>query len=129
MSWGKIKIDPADAAFSKWVRLRDGKCRRCGSLVQLNEKGLPVSHQASHFQGRGKEGTRFEPLNVDCLCGGCHRYFTSHPGDHYQWQLRLKGQKIVDQLVLQSNTYCKKDRKMQAMVWKAALKEDYGIVV
>lgn len=118
----KIKIDQADRLFSQWVRLRDMECVKCHSQVKLNDKGLPVTHQASHFQGRGKEGTRYEPFNVDTLCMGCHMYFTAHPMEHYQWQLERKGQKILDQLVLQSNTYRKKDRKLEAMYWAQQLK-------
>jgi hypothetical protein len=122
VSYG-ITLDPADKAFSQWVRLRDGECRRCHSPVRFNEKRLPVSHQASHFQGRRKEATRFEPLNVDTLCGGCHQYFTSNPGEHYLWQVKTKGQGVVDQVILQSNSYKKKDRKLELMYWRQQLKE------
>jgi hypothetical protein len=122
MSFG-IKLDQADSAFSKWVRLRDMKCMRCGSLVQLNAKGLPVSHQNSHFQGRGKENTRFDPDNCDTLCGGCHSYLGANPAEHYLWQVSRKGQAKVDEIVLKSNMYCKKDRKSEAIYWRQKLKE------
>ena len=108
----KIKIDKADQLFSQYIRIRDGKCLRCKSPVEFNDKGLPVSHQASHFQGRGKEATRFDPDNVCTLCMGCHMYFTAHPAEHYQWQEQRLGQKLIDDLILRSNSYVKKDRKM-----------------
>lgn len=117
----KIRIDAADKAFSQWVRLRDGKCLRCGSSVRLNDKGMPVTHQASHFQGRGKEATRFDPENVITLDTGCHMYFTAHPAEHYMWQVDRMGQKAVDALVLRSNMYVRKDRKAEAMYWRAEL--------
>lgn len=120
MSWN-IKIDKADKVFSQWIRLRDRECRRCHSPVKINEKGLPVSHQASHFKGRRKEATRFEPLNVDTLCGGCHAYFTENPAEHEAWQVQMKGQKIVDQIILLSNTYKKKDRELEYIYWKEKL--------
>lgn len=123
MGFGKIKLDPADIAFSRWIRLRDMKCMRCSSPVRLNTQGLPITHQASHFQGRRKEGTRFEPLNVDTLCGGCHSYLGSNPAEHYAWQVAQKGQTIVDNLVLQSNLYHKKDRLSEKIYWQAKLKE------
>lgn len=126
MGWHKIKLDPADIAFSRWIRLRDMECRRCSSPVRLNDKEMPVSHEASHFQGRGKESTRFEPLNVDTLCSGCHQYFTANPAEHYQWQLSKKGQKVVDKLILLSNTYTKKNRETEKIYWQKRLKEDYG---
>lgn len=126
MSWN-IKIDPADKAFSQWIRLRDRECRRCHSPVRFNEKGLPISHQASHFKGRRKEATRFEPLNVDTLCGGCHAYFTENPAEHEAWQVMVKSQKVVDKLILQSNTYAKKNRELEKIYWRQKLKEDYKL--
>lgn len=111
----KIKIDPADKWFSLYIRERDGnKCRRCGS-----QSGL----QCSHFQGRRKESTRFDPDNADCLCFGCHAYFTANPYEHVQWQVAIKGQRTVDEIVFRSNQYCKKDRKMQELIWKQAYKD------
>lgn len=119
----KIKIDPADKAFSQWIRLRDGMCLRCRIPVKLNPKGLPVSLQASHFQGRGKENTRFDPDNVCSLCMGCHMYFTAHPAEHYLWQVERLGQVKVDEVILKSNLYRKKDRKLEAMYWRKELQE------
>lgn len=115
-----MKIDPADKHFSKYVRLLRGECARCHSLVELNKSGDPVSHQASHFQGRRKEATRFDLENVDCLCGGCHMFFTSMPYEHVQWQIRTKGDNVVNAIIIRSNGYKKKDRKLEAMVWKQA---------
>lgn len=118
----KIKLDDADRLFSIWIRIRDRKCVRCGSPVQFNSKGDPISHQASHFQGRRKEATRFDPTNVDTLCPGCHMYFTANPGEHYQWQVEQKGQAMVDQIIVFSNVYKKKDRKAEAMFWRGEIK-------
>lgn len=119
----KVKIDPADKVFSQYIRLRDKECRRCHSQVEFNARGLPVSHQASHFQGRGKENTRFDLENVDTLCPGCHQYFTANPGEHYQWQVKEKGQEMVDAIILASNMYVKKDRIAQKIYWTQQLKE------
>lgn len=123
MSWGRVKIDPADRYCSQYVRLRDKECLRCHSPVRLNDKGLPVSHQASHFVGRSKENTRFMLSNLSTLCGGCHQYFTSHPAEHYEWQVKRLGQETVDNLKLAGNTYCRKDRKSEALYWRQKLKE------
>lgn len=119
----KIKIRPSDTAFSQWIRLRDRQCKRCASPVKFNEKGMPVSHECSHFKGRGKEGTRFEPLNCDTLCYGCHAYFTAQPDEHVKWQIEQKGQKVVDQLILQSSTYKKRNDKEEVTKWREAIKE------
>lgn len=122
----KIKIDKADKIFSQYIRTRDGRCRRCHSPVEFNSKGEPISHQASHFMGRGKENTRFNEFNVDCLCMGCHMYFTAHPLEHVEWQVEVKGQKRVDELRLWSNQYKKKDREADYLHWKERLKELRG---
>lgn len=119
----KIKIDTADKLFSQWIRLRDGECKKCGSPVSFNSKGLPVSHQNSHFMGRSKENTRFEPLNCVTLCMGCHMYFTAHPIEHYKWQVARLGQEVVDNLEIQSKLYKKKDRTAEALYWRLRLKE------
>lgn len=118
-----MKLDPADKAFSKYVRKSQGKCQRCGSPVQFNDNGDPISHQLSHFQGRRKEATRFDLENCDCLCGGCHKWFTAMPYEHVQWQIKTKGQQKVDEIILRSNQYCKKDRKLQQMIWEKAYKD------
>lgn len=122
-----MKTDPADTAFSQWIRLRDRQCMRCGSPVKFNAKGLPVSHQNSHFKGRRKESTRFMPENCDTLCGGCHMYLGGQPDEHVAWQIQRKGQKLVDQIILTASLHKKKDRKLEAMYWRQRIKEDYGI--
>jgi rubredoxin len=115
-----VKIDQADKYFSLFVRTRDNwTCQRCGHQFTPPTNGL----HCSHFMGRGKEGTRFEPMNADALCYGCHQYFTSHPAEHLMWQVERKGQKMIDQLIVQSNTYKRKDRKMEVLIWKQALKD------
>lgn len=121
---GKVKIDAADKAFSLYIRTRDGwKCKRCNKQYTPPTQAL----HCSHFQGRGKEATRFDEENADALCYGCHQYFTSHPAEHYEWQVSWKGQKKIDELVLKSNTYKKKDRKAEKLIWVERLKELGGL--
>lgn len=122
MSFG-IKLRTSDILFSQYVRLLQGKCQRCFSPVQLNDKGMPNTHQASHFQGRRKEATRFDLENVDTLCGGCHSYFTANPYEHVAWQVKTKGQKEVDLIILRSNGFKKRDDVFETLTWRAALKD------
>lgn len=117
---GKIKIRQSDKLFSEYIRTRDNwTCQRCGKQYQPPTQAL----HCSHFMGRGKENTRFDPLNCDALCYGCHQYFTSHPAEHYQWQVERKGQKLVDALVLRSNTYKKRQDKDECLIWREAIKD------
>lgn len=123
-----LRIDAADEAFSRWIRLRDGRCVRCGSTVRKNPKGLPVSHTNSHYFGRGAENTRFEPTNCDTLCYPCHTLWGSRDKDEYEaFKVLQLGQAGFDSLLLASNTYKKKDRLMEKIYWRNRLKEDYGI--
>lgn len=123
MSWGKIKLDPADVLFSKFIRLRDKRCQRClkPGNGSLGIEGL----QASHFQGRRKEATRFHEDNVCALCVNCHRYLGENPAEHYQFQVKRLGQALVDRIVILSNTHYKRDRKLARIYWKARLKQDF----
>lgn len=115
---GKVKIDVADKAFSQYIRTRDKwTCQRCNTVYHPPTMAL----HCSHFQGRGKEATRFDPLNADALCYGCHQYFTSQPGEHMAWQVQRKGQDTVDAIILKSNGYKKKDRKTEAAHWRAEI--------
>lgn len=119
---GAVKITAADSAFSWYIRTRDHwTCQRCGGVYTPPTKAL----HCSHFKGRGKEVLRFNELNADALCYGCHQYFTSQPDEHYHWQVRRKGQKVVDQLILLANTgYQKKSqRKEIAKYWRERLRE------
>lgn len=123
-----MKIDAADKAFSQWIRLRDMKCMRCHSPVQLNDSGVPITHQNSHYFGRGREGTRFEPDNCDTLCHGCHRFWEKEDREAYrQFKIQQLGEKRHAALQLQANSYHKKDREMEKIRWRLAIKEDYGI--
>lgn len=120
----KIKICPADKYFSQWIRLRDKQCVRCHSKVEFNEQGLPISHQASHFWGRGKESTRFEPDNVDTLCMACHMKWGGDDREEYKaFKIKQLGLQRYKSLDVQAHTLCKKDREMQKIKWKLALNE------
>lgn len=110
--------------FSQFIRLRDGKCVRCGSRVQLNENGLPVSHEASHYFGRGNERTRFDPENVDTLCFACHSLWGSRDKEEYRaFKIKQLGQAGFDALLLRSKLIARKDRKMALIIVKELLKE------
>ena len=68
---GGIRRTPADAAFSKCVRERaEWACEHCGTQHAENSMGL----HCSHHHGRGKWGVRFNPMNAEALCYGCHSH-------------------------------------------------------
>lgn len=119
-----MKIDLADKTFSQFIRLRDRKCVRCSSPVKFNAKGLPISHHASHYFGRGRENTRCDPANVDCLCHGCHVYWGSNDKEGYRnFKLKQLGEKRFNDLSIRAETYKKKDRKLSLVIAKQLLKD------
>ncbi len=120
-----MKRDPADIAFSQYIRLRDTKCQRCGSLVRINlETGMPVSHHNSHFWSRGKESTRFDESNCDTLCYGCHHIWEKDERKIYEaFKIKQLGQNEFNKLDFRAHHTVKKDRKMALIVAKELLKD------
>ena len=98
--FGKIKIRPADRLYSQWLRGERERCERCAGTKTL---------QCSHFYGRANEAVRFDPENTDCLCAGCHQYFTSYPAEYTEWKKKQLGEQRFKLLQIQANTYQKKD--------------------
>lgn len=86
-----IKITPADTAFSHCVRaLANWSCERCGNYFP--EGSGRCGLHCSHFHGRGKWGTRFNPDNASSLCYGCHRIMGSQPNEHREWFIERIGE-------------------------------------
>src|SRR5687767_5516328 len=105
MSWYKTKRDPADDAFSKYVRTKAGwQCVRCGRKPE-SKQGLHLAH----FHSRRKESVRFNELNADSLCALCHKFFTEHYTEHKAWKLKQLGQRKYDLLELEANQTVKKN--------------------
>ena len=120
----KIRLDRADTIFSQVIRLRDRVCVRCKSPVIFNEKGLPISHQNSHFYGRGQEFTRYYLENCDSLCFACHIIWGSRDREDYrEFKLRQLGKQGFDLLLLKSKILKRKDRKMELIKSKILLEE------
>lgn len=111
-----MKLDTADKHFSLYIRTRDNfTCQRC--------KKKSESVACSHFFGRRIENTRFDPENCVALCYGCHKYFDETNREAYRdFKLEQLGEKRFNALKVRANTYKKKDRKMEAIIWREALR-------
>ena len=116
-----IKLDPADTVFSKYIRTRDNwTCQRCGKRYSPPTKSL----HNSHYYGRSRENTRFDPDNCDSLCFGCHKIWGSDDKEGYRnFKIKQLGQRGFDLLTIRANTYKKKDRKMALIVSRRLLEE------
>jgi hypothetical protein len=100
----KIKILKEDKVFSQFIRLRDKKCVRCGSRVEFNNDGMPISHQCSHYWGRGNWSTRFDEENADTLCFACHRLWGGDYRDMYKaYKVKQLGDKKYKELEKRKN--------------------------
>ena len=123
--WGKIRLDKSDAEFSKYIRLRDGACVRCGKRGTNTVDGLPIKGlQCSHYLSRGRENTRFDPENCDALCAGCHQHWGSADKEGYRdFKLKQLGQEKFNLLLVRGRLYCKRDRKMALIRAKVLLEE------
>lgn len=120
-----IKIDAADREFSIYIRLRDEVCQRCRRPGWPDAKGRPIKGlQASHYFGRGRESTRFDPDNVIALCMGCHQYWGStNREDYREYMIKRLGEKGFNDLSTRARMLVKKDRKAALIAAKQLVKE------
>jgi hypothetical protein len=116
----KIKIDTADKYFSLYVRIRDNwTCQRCKRKYKQGDRGITCSH----FWSRRHENTRFDLENCDTLCFGCHSLWESDKqGDYRDFKIKQLGEKEYKNLMIRSNLPKKKDRKLDAIIWKKLYK-------
>ena len=116
-----VRIDQADRYFSLFIRYRaNWTCERCGTQYEVGSQGL----HCSHFWGRARESTRFDPENASAHCHGCHSFFTANPALHYEWKLKRVGQRAFDLLAVRAETRRKKDRTLAAIVCKQMYEEE-----
>ena len=118
---GRVVVTPADSAFSKCIRQRDGwTCQRCGGQYELGTQAL----HCSHWHGRGSWSLRFNPDNCDAMCYGCHMHLTANPMLHRDWQIERKGEGLLQILQELSNDttlgrYIKKNKTEYAAHYRA----------
>ncbi len=113
----KIKILKEDKVFSQVIRLRDKKCVRCGSPVRYNEKGIPNSHECSHYWSRGNWSTRYEKDNCDTLCFACHMLWGGdHREEYTEFKKEQLGEERYNEMKIQRHKYVNK-KKLLAEVY------------
>ena len=121
MSWYTVKIDAADRLFSKYIRLKYGKCQNCGKWGGGDDRTQGL--QASHYHSRKKESVRYDESNVDCFCVSCHRELGTNNRKAYdEYKLKQLGEVEYNKLLIRANTTQKKDRKMALIMVKELMK-------
>ena len=102
------KLDP-DYWFSLCVRERAGwTCDACHKHYEPSinlDTGLPGSRSidCSHYIGRANYSVRFDPLNADAHCCGCHRRFEGNPHMFKEWKSQQLGEDTYNILIEKSN--------------------------
>ena len=77
------------------VKLRDGKCRRCGSVWNL---------ESHHHIGRKATPTRYLLDNGAATCEPCHRILTANKDERDIYLVLCVGGKRADELTALANT-------------------------
>lgn len=83
------RLQDADKVFSVYIRLRDGRCRRCG---------VPDRLQCAHVISRRYHATRFDEQNAYALCLGCHKWETERPLEGHDFWVSLIGDSLYHEL-------------------------------
>ena len=100
------RLDP-DVWFSLCIRERaDWTCQKCGKKYEpwYTEKGIPANPglHCSHYIGRGNYSVRFDPMNADAHCYGCHSKFEGNPHAFSTWKTEQLGGILYDVLIEKS---------------------------
>ena len=102
----KIRLDPLDRLFSRYIRLRDGGiCQRCGKYV-----GVTQGLHCAHFHGRANRNTRWDDRNCVALCYGCHLYFHAYPLEFTEFFKARLGEQAFEMLRARAQETGKIDR-------------------
>lgn len=89
----------AQAAFNKFVRIRDAHkpCISCGN--PLEHESLGGGYDAGHYRSRGSAShLRFNLLNVHAQCKKCNRYLSGNVTDYRIGLVSRIGQNMIDKL-------------------------------
>lgn len=104
----KVRRDPLDALFSKFIRLRDKlTCQRCGHVFPELTQGL----HCAHYHKRRNQSVRFDPDNCVAFCWGCHQYMDEHHDEHKAFMKRRLGEERFNFLEGRMRQFGGPDRK------------------
>lgn len=124
----KIKIRSADKKFSNFIRSRDDwKCQV--PTCQKDYRNNPAGLHCSHYFGRGRENTRFDPENCIALCFYHHqRWGHGDERDSYtEYMVKRLGEQSFKKLKIRAYQYRKKDDAL-VLLWLNSInkREEHG---
>ena len=108
----RIHLDKLDILFSKYIRLRDKVCQRCGGKAQ----------HSAHFHGRSRRSVRWDEDNACALCFGCHIYLDSHPLEKVEFFKTRLGERGFDMLNSRMRRMEKVDKKLLELYYQNKIK-------
>ena len=112
-----IRRDPADTAFSAYIRAKYPRCQVCGK----------PSTQVHHFKGRRFQSVRFSEDNAWAVCFTCHRRFHEEPDFAVDKQIdKLGGTYNYNNFLITSGIVTKRtafDKKQIAAYFRNELKK------
>lgn len=117
----KIRLDALDKLFSQFIRQRAIRlvhgCERCKAWKESYKK-----LDCSHFHKRRKQSTRYDEMNCNGFCFGCHQYFEENR-DEYEWWLKNHiGEREFDLLNARVRIMGKPDKVAIAIYLKEKIK-------
>jgi 5-methylcytosine-specific restriction endonuclease McrA len=106
----------ADASFSRYIRIRDGRCLSCGAADNL---------QCAHLISRSYKSIRTDENNAVALCRSCHVKYTHRPLEWREWvAIRFPGR--WDELSHKALRYGRVDWRSQMTYWAERVRQLEG---
>ena len=126
---GKIKIKPADTAFSKCVRhSKHWTCEKCGKVYPDGfATGKAQGLDCSHIFGRRHRSVRWWKDNVQALCMGCHNWYHESPTESGIWIRELYGDRY-ELLIEKRNQIVKISKKDEKLI-AAHYRKEYNQMI
>lgn len=104
MGWNDIKLRPADAFWSRYIRNEHNwTCENCGKFCG-DANVTYYQLDCCHYHGRRKESVRFDFDNTRAVCSSCHRLFHKDKALHKAFMIRILGQRGFDLLEIRART-------------------------
>lgn len=94
----KASRKKADAAFSRYIRLRDADPRGWATCVTCGKKQPWTRMDAGHFISRSKTCTRYDPRNCHAQCKRCNMHQGGHFLEHERAIVSKYGSEVLQEI-------------------------------
>lgn len=116
-----------DMLFSRFVRLRDKYCIRCGAAGEIGADGARIiGLECMHYVTRDNWATRVDPENADAGCFMCHRHFEQFPAEHEEFKRAQLGDEGFEALLARGRSISKRNIREAIKYVRSLLKTVEG---